>query len=53
MLSKNFVIWYSRSRAGAFGAKRARILSVSPGSFDTEMGRLEHESRAGWSNTRR
>jgi NAD(P)-dependent dehydrogenase (short-subunit alcohol dehydrogenase family) len=46
-LSKNFVIWYSRKRAGAFGAKGARIVSVSPGVFDTEMGRLEVKSGAG------
>jgi NAD(P)-dependent dehydrogenase (short-subunit alcohol dehydrogenase family) len=43
-LSKNFVIWYSAKRAAAFGAKGARILSVSPGSFDTAMGRLEVKS---------
>jgi NAD(P)-dependent dehydrogenase (short-subunit alcohol dehydrogenase family) len=30
--------------SSAFGAKDARILSVSPGSFDTEMGRLEEKS---------
>jgi len=46
-LSKNFVIWYSGRRAAAFGAKGARILSVSPGSFDTPMGRLEEDSGAG------
>ncbi len=46
-ISKNFVIWFSKSRAAAFGAKGARIVSVSPGSFDTEMGRLEVESGAG------
>lgn len=43
-ISKNFVMWYSRKRAGEFGAKGARILSVSPGSFDTAMGRLEEKS---------
>lgn len=43
-LSKNFVIKYSADRAAAFGARGARILSVSPGSFDTEMGRLEEKS---------
>jgi NAD(P)-dependent dehydrogenase (short-subunit alcohol dehydrogenase family) len=43
-LSKNFVIWYSREMAKPFGAKGARILSVSPGSFDTAMGRLEEKS---------
>lgn len=43
-LSKHFVIWYSKKSAARFGAKGARILSVSPGSFDTEMGRLEEKS---------
>ncbi|HMT50019.1 SDR family NAD(P)-dependent oxidoreductase [Dietzia sp. UBA5065] len=43
-LSKAFVIWYSERMAAEFGRKSARILSVSPGSFDTEMGRLEKKS---------
>ncbi|MGC1507031.1 SDR family oxidoreductase [Ketobacter sp.] len=43
-ISKNFVIWYSKKNAGKFGEKGARIVSVSPGSFDTEMGRLEEKS---------
>lgn len=43
-LSKNFVMWYSRVTAAKFGEKGARILSVSPGSFDTAMGRLEEKS---------
>lgn len=43
-LSKNFVMWYSQEMAARFGAKGARILSVSPGSFDTTMGRLEEKS---------
>jgi NAD(P)-dependent dehydrogenase (short-subunit alcohol dehydrogenase family) len=43
-ISKNFVIWYSAAQAARFGAKGARVLSVSPGSFDTEMGRLEIRS---------
>lgn len=43
-ISKHFVIWLSRSCAVEFGTKGARILSVSPGSFDTEMGRLEVKS---------
>jgi NAD(P)-dependent dehydrogenase (short-subunit alcohol dehydrogenase family) len=46
-ISKAFVIWYSRTMAARFGAKGARIVSVSPGSFDTEMGRLEEKSGAG------
>lgn len=43
-ISKNFVIWYSKKSAAKFGQKGARIISVSPGSFDTEMGRLEEKS---------
>ncbi|HWI43166.1 MAG TPA: SDR family oxidoreductase [Nocardioides sp.] len=46
-MSKNFVQWYSARMAEAFGARGARILSVSPGSFDTEMGRLEDKAGAG------
>lgn len=43
-VSKNFVIWLCRKNAARFGLKNARIISVSPGSFDTEMGRLEEKS---------
>jgi NAD(P)-dependent dehydrogenase (short-subunit alcohol dehydrogenase family) len=43
-ISKNFVTWFSKKSAAKFGGKGARILSVSPGSFDTEMGRLEEKS---------
>lgn len=43
-ISKNFVMWYCRVSAARFGAKGARILSVSPGTFDTAMGRLEEKS---------
>lgn len=44
--SKSFVIWYSQKMAAAYGAKGARIVSVSPGTFDTAMGRLEEKSGA-------
>jgi NAD(P)-dependent dehydrogenase (short-subunit alcohol dehydrogenase family) len=47
VLSKNFVIWYSKTVAAQFGAKGARVLSVSPGSFDTPMGKLEERAGAG------
>lgn len=47
MLSKNFVIWYSKVMAAKFGTKGARVLSVSPGSFDTAMGQLEDSVGAG------
>lgn len=35
--SKAFVIWYTRSLAVTFGRNGARIVLVSPGSFDTAM----------------
>ncbi len=43
-LSKRFVMWFSQVKAKEFGAKNARIVSVSPGTFDTEMGQLEEKS---------
>lgn len=46
-ISKSFVRWYCTSQAGRFGERGARILSVSPGSIDTAMGRLEEQSGAG------
>ncbi|MBB2943345.1 NAD(P)-dependent dehydrogenase (short-subunit alcohol dehydrogenase family) [Actinoplanes lutulentus] len=45
-ISKAFVLWYTRSQAVAFGKRGARIVSVSPGSFDTAMGRLEENHGA-------
>ena len=41
------MIWWSRQLAAPLGAKGARIVSVSPGSFDTRMGRLEEAKGAG------
>jgi len=46
-ISKNFVTWYSASQAARFGSRGARIVSVSPGSIDTEMGRLEEQAGSG------
>lgn len=46
-ISKNFVMWYSASQAARFGSRGARIVSVSPGSIDTEMGRLEERAGSG------
>ncbi|MFD2719639.1 SDR family oxidoreductase [Hymenobacter monticola] len=43
-ISKNFVVWYSKQQAARFGQKGGRVLSVSPGSIDTAMGRLEIKS---------
>lgn len=45
-LSKAYVIWYSETLAARFGAKGARVVSVSPGSFETAMGRLEADHGA-------
>lgn len=45
--SKAFVLWYTRHLAAAYGARGARVVSVSPGSFDTNMGRLEEKSGSG------
>jgi NAD(P)-dependent dehydrogenase (short-subunit alcohol dehydrogenase family) len=46
-LSKGFVKWYSQSQSERFNARGMRIVSVSPGSVDTEMGRLEEQAGAG------
>lgn len=46
-ISKSFVRWYSAAQCERFNGKGLRILSVSPGSIDTEMGRLEAEAGAG------
>nr|WP_090277470.1 SDR family oxidoreductase [Mycolicibacterium komanii]CRL71987.1 dehydrogenase [Mycolicibacterium komanii] len=46
-VSKSFVRWYSSSQAERFNTKGLRIVSVSPGSVDTEMGRLEEQAGAG------
>src|SRR5690606_33990654 len=46
-MSKHFVVWYSKRMAPRFGALGGRVVSVSPGSFDTPMGLLEEQSGAG------
>ena len=46
-VSNNFVKWYSSSQAERFTAKGIRIVSVSPGSVETEMGLLEADAGAG------
>ncbi|OBF27531.1 oxidoreductase [Mycobacterium sp. ACS1612] len=46
-VSKSFVRWYSASQAERFNGRSLRIVSVSPGSIDTEMGRLEEQAGAG------
>ena len=39
--SKKFVSWYAAKCAHAYGAKGIRVVSLSPGLIDTDMGRLE------------
>lgn len=46
-VSKNFVRWYTTSQTERFTGRGLRIVSVSPGSVDTEMGRLEESSGSG------
>ncbi|MGU3653975.1 SDR family oxidoreductase [Mycolicibacterium sp. A43C] len=45
-ISKNFVKWYSSAQAERFNGRGLRIVSVSPGAVDTEMGRLEEAGGA-------
>jgi NAD(P)-dependent dehydrogenase (short-subunit alcohol dehydrogenase family) len=42
-ISKHFVIWFAKQDAARFGEKGVRVLSVSPGNFETPMGELEKE----------
>ena len=42
-ISKHFVIWYAKTDAARFGAKGIRVISVTPGNFETPMGELEKE----------
>jgi NAD(P)-dependent dehydrogenase (short-subunit alcohol dehydrogenase family) len=43
-ISKNFVIWYAKTDAAKCGKKGIRVISVSPGSFETPMGEMEKDS---------
>ncbi|MGC6177050.1 SDR family oxidoreductase [Lacrimispora sp. 38-1] len=47
-ISKNFVIWYAKQDAARFGKIGARVLSVSPGNFDTPMGEIEKEEASAY-----
>ncbi|MBU3179193.1 SDR family oxidoreductase [Clostridium estertheticum] len=41
IISKNFVIWYAKKCAALYGDKGIRVVSVSPGTIETPMGKLE------------
>lgn len=42
-ISKNFVIWFAKTDAARFGEKGVRVISVTPGNFETPMGELEKD----------
>lgn len=42
-ISKYFVIQYAKKEAARFGERGVRVLSVTPGNFETPMGELEKE----------
>jgi NAD(P)-dependent dehydrogenase (short-subunit alcohol dehydrogenase family) len=46
-VSKSFVRWYALAQCERFNGRGLRVLSVSPGSIDTEMGQLEADAGAG------
>ena len=42
-MSKNFVVWYAQKCAHEYAAKGIRVVSVSPGLIETDMGSKEVE----------
>lgn len=42
-VSKDFVVWYSKKSALMYGGKGIRVVCVSPGNFETPMGKLEED----------
>lgn len=40
-ISKHFVIWYAKTDAAKFGKKGIRVISITPGTFETPMAELE------------
>lgn len=45
-MSKNFVIWFTVRMAVKLGKKGIRVVSISPGTFNTPMGDVEGEEAA-------
>jgi NAD(P)-dependent dehydrogenase (short-subunit alcohol dehydrogenase family) len=43
VLSKNFVVWYAQKCAHEYAGKGIRVVSVSPGLIETDMGTKEVE----------
>lgn len=50
-LSKKFVIWYAQKSAFEYGLKGIRVVSLSPGLINTEMGKLESKDGSSLLNT--
>ena len=42
-LSKHFVVWFAKREAKRLGERSVRVISISPGFFETPMGALEAE----------
>jgi NAD(P)-dependent dehydrogenase (short-subunit alcohol dehydrogenase family) len=42
-ISKHFVIWYAKTEAARLGQKGIRVISISPGMFETPMAEVERE----------
>lgn len=45
-VSKDFAIWFAQQSALKYGNRGIRVLSVSPGTFETPMGEAEGEQAA-------
>lgn len=43
-ISKHFTIWFAKQDAARFAEKKARVLSITPGNFETPLGALEEEA---------
>ena len=42
-ISKHFTIWFAKQDAASYAKKNARVLSITPGNFETPLGNLEKE----------
>ncbi len=47
-ISKHFVIWYARTDAAKFGQKGIRVISITPGNFETPMAELEKDEASNY-----
>jgi NAD(P)-dependent dehydrogenase (short-subunit alcohol dehydrogenase family) len=47
-ISKHFVIWYAKTDAAKFGEKGIRVISITPGNFETPMAELEKDEASNY-----